>query len=309
MIYTVTLNPAVDKTVMIPDFRPGGVNRIRQMRVDAGGKGINVSKCLQSLGHASVVCGIFGGSSGESLLAMLRRQGLEVLPVFVTGENRTNLKIVDTQSHMNTDINEPGPTVDEAILTQLFQTIALRLQPGDTVILSGSLPVGAQPGLYRQWIGEFTRLGVRVILDADGEPMRQGVQAAPYLVKPNDLELSGLVGRALRSEAELIEAGRDLMRIGVREVLISRGGDGALYLTQEGGFRGDALKVPVLSTVGAGDSTVAAMAYGFEKGMTAPDRLRLAIAMGAASVTCSGTQAPQAELVWELYQKAYIQEV
>lgn len=309
MIYTVTLNPAVDKTVTIPDFRPGEVNRIRQMRVDAGGKGINVSKCLQSLGQSSVVCGIFGGSSGENLLAMLRRQGLEVLPVFVTGENRTNLKIVDTQNHTNTDINEPGPTVDEAVLAQLFQTMALRLKSGDTVILSGSLPVGAQPELYRKWIEEFVCLGVRVILDADGEPMRQGVQAAPYLVKPNDLELSGLVGRELRSEAELIEAGRHLMRIGVQEVLISRGGDGALYLTQEGCFRSDALKVPVLSTVGAGDSTVAAMAYGFEKGMTAPDRLRLAVAMGAASVTCSGTQAPGAELVWELFQKAYIQEV
>ena len=309
LVYTVTLNPAVDKTVVIPNFEAGSVNRIQDMRIDAGGKGINVSKCIQSLGGTSVVCAILGGSSGRKILSMVENMGLDVLPVMVSGETRTNLKIVDVTKHENTDINEPGPEVTKEIFDELRQEIAKRIAPDDVVILSGSLPKGADAGLYREWCEYFRNLGVKVLLDADGEPMRQGIQAIPYLVKPNDMELSRLVGRELTTEDDLIAAGKQLQSSGIQEVLISRGEKGALYLTQEGIYRADGVKVSVLSTVGAGDSMVAAAAFGFEKGMGAPDRLRLAIAMGSASVTCSGTQAPTAELVWDLFEKVKVQEV
>ena len=309
MVYTVTLNPAVDKTVTIPAFTSGAVNRIQDMRIDAGGKGINVSKCLQSLGADSVVCTILGGNSGEKILSLVKDQGLDVLTVSVSGETRTNLKIVDTQQHENTDINEPGPVVSEEAFAELRYRISGRIANGDVVVLSGSLPKGAQAEIYREWIHHFSGLGARVILDADGEPMRQGVKAKPYLVKPNDLELSRLTGCELTCEDAIIAAGKQLMEEGIREVLISRGDKGAVYLTGEGIYRADGLKVSVLSTVGAGDSMVAAMAYGNEKNMSAPDRLRLAIAMGSASVTCSGTQAPTAELVWELYEKVCVHKI
>lgn len=306
MIYTVTLNPAVDKTVTIPNFSSGAVNRIQKIRIDAGGKGINVSKCLQSLGLDSRVCAILGGNSGNQILSMVKEMGMTVLAVAVDGETRTNLKIVDTERHENTDINEPGPVVGEAILLELRDRIARDITVGDIVILSGSLPKGVQPSLYGDWTRYFASLGVTVILDADGEQMRLGVQAKPYLIKPNDLELSRLVGRTLETEEDLILAGKALQDSGIREVLISRGEKGALYLAADGIYRAEGLTVPVLSTVGAGDSMVAAVAYGLEKGLTAPERLRLAVAMGSASVTCSGTQAPDAKLVWELYEKVSI---
>lgn len=309
MVYTITLNPAVDKTVVIPNFASGTVNRIQNMRIDAGGKGINVSKCLQSMSVDSVVCTILGGSSGKKILSLVTEQGLNVLSVSVAGETRTNLKIVDTQQHENTDINEPGPLVPDEVIYRLQQIIAERITTGDVVIMSGSLPKGVQAELYRVWTDYFNGLGARVILDADGEQMRQGVKAKPYLVKPNDLELSRLIGRVLTGEDELVAAGKQLLDEGVQEVLISRGDKGAIYLAREGAYKADGVKVPVLSTVGAGDSMVAAMAYGYEKKMSAPDRLRLAIAIGSASVTCSGTQAPAAELVWELFDQVYIQEV
>ena len=124
MIYTVTLNPAVDKTVMIPTFTAGAVNRIQQLRIDPGGKGINVSKCLQSLGMDSIVCALLGGSSGNQILTMVQEQGMTVLSVSVDGETRTNLKIVDTEKHENTDINEPGPAVTEQTVLKLRQKIA-----------------------------------------------------------------------------------------------------------------------------------------------------------------------------------------
>lgn len=309
MIYTVTLNPAIDKTVVISGFEAGSVNRIQNMRIDAGGKGINVSKCLQSLGRTSVVCALLGGSSGQKILSMIEEMDLAVLPVAISGETRTNLKIVDPQKQENTDINEPGPEVTEAVLDSLRQKITQRIHPGDVVIFSGSLPKGADADLYRQWGEHFCNMGAKVLLDADAEPMRRGVQAMPYLVKPNDLELSRLVGRELVTEDDLIAAGKQLQGTGIQEVLISRGEKGALYLAQEGVYRADGVKVSVLSTVGAGDSMVAAMAYGFETKMNIPDRLRLAIAMGSASVTCSGTQAPAAELVWELFDKVQVQKI
>lgn len=306
MIYTVTLNPAVDKTVMIPNFTSGAVNRIQKIRIDAGGKGINVSKCLQSLGLDSTVCAILGGNSGNRILSMVNEMGLTVLAVTVDGETRTNLKIVDTERHENTDINEPGPAVGEDTLLELRERIAQGITAGDILILSGSLPKGVQPSLYGEWIRYFAALGVTVILDADGEPMRLGVQAKPGLIKPNDLELSRLVGKPLETEEDLILAGKALQASGIREVLISRGEKGALYLAEDGIYRAEGLTVPVLSTVGAGDSMVAAVACGLEKGMPASDRLRLAVAMGSASVTCSGTQAPEADLVWELYEKVSV---
>lgn len=219
---------------------------------------------------------------------------------------RVNKAIADKT---NTDINEPGPEVGEETFKNLRDAIAKRINPGDIVIMSGSLPKGAQTSLYREWVDFFNVLGAKVVLDADGEPMRQGVLAKPYLMKPNDLDLSGLVGRALSGDEQLIAAGKQLVESGVQEVLISRGDKGAIYLAQEGIYKADGLKVPVLSTVGAGDYMVAAMANGFEKKMPAQDRLRLAVAMGSASVMCSGTQAPEGNLVWKLFEQVDVREV
>lgn len=309
MIYTVTLNPAVDKTVTIPSFNAGEVNRIREMRVDAGGKGINVSKCLHNLGISSVVCALLGGNSGDMIRSMIENEGLSVISAEVSGETRTNLKIVDAVKKENTDINEPGPSVETEIFSKLRDEIAGKTVSGDLLVLAGSLPKGADDGIYREWAQYFGARGVKVILDADGEPMRYAIQALPYLIKPNDAELSRLVGRELATEEDLINAGKQLQDLGIAEVLISRGEKGALYLVKEGIYRADGIKTEVLSTVGAGDSMVAAMAYGYEKNLNVTDRLKLAIAMGSASVTCSGTQAPSAELVWNMFDKVTVSKV
>lgn len=309
MIYTVTLNPAIDKTVVIPNFSAGNVNRIQSLRTDAGGKGINVSKCLNSLGAKSISGALLGGSTGEQILSAMTQMGLNPLHVAVSGQTRTNLKIIDPERGENTDINEPGPEVSEASVLELRNRIGDKIRPGDIVILSGSLPKGAVPSLYREWTDFFNALGATVFLDADGEPMRQGILASPYLVKPNDLELSRIAGRELTGQEALIEAGEVLRKTGIREVVISLGAEGAIFLSADGRYKASSLHVPVLSTVGAGDSMVAAMAYGLEKGLPREKQIRLAVAMGAASVMCDGSQAPDAELVWQLAEKVEIQEV
>lgn len=309
MIYTVTLNPAIDKTVVIENFRAGSVNRVGSVREDPGGKGINVSKCLKNLGAESVAAMILAGEAGDQLEAMLRGLEIPVLQVRAEGRSRTNLKIIDPAKKENTDINEPGPVVSAALLEKLKTKLGERIQPGDIVILSGSLPAGVDQGLYGTWTAHFRALGACVYLDADGEPMHKGLAAVPYMIKPNNDELAALLGRSVLSVEEMIAESQRLLGTGIREIVISLGGDGALFVSEEGCFHAEGLKVPVKSTVGAGDSVVAAMAYGQERNLSREEKSKLAVAMGSASVMQSGTQPPEKELVWELAQQVKIRKL
>ena len=306
MIYTVTLNPAVDKTVVIEDFCAGSVNRVVSVREDAGGKGINVSKCLKNLGADTVAAMILAGETGKRLSTMLKQLDIPMLCVAAEGENRTNLKIIDPVKGENTDINEPGPLIHSAMLDQLKNKLGSCVGKGDIVILSGSLPKGVDRGLYAEWIRYFRTLGACVYLDADGEPMQKGITALPYMIKPNDHELAMLVGEGELSREDMLLEGRKLLERGVEEIVISLGGDGALFVSKDGCYHAPALPVEVKSTVGAGDSVVAAMAYGQAMNLSREEKIRLAVAMGAASVMQSGTQPPEASLVWELASRVRI---
>lgn len=304
MICTVTLNPALDKTVEIPDLTIDSVNRITTMRTDPGGKGINVSKVISKLGGRSVAMGILGGDTGNAIRSALESMGLETCFRFVEGETRTNLKIIDPVNHTNTDINEPGVTVSEEILNDFLNQVTGKLTAGDIVVLSGSLPKGSPKDTYYTWVKACRKAGARVILDADGELLAEGLKASPYLVKPNNHELSGLVGRTLEKPEELEKAARDLMeKYGIVKVVVSMGGEGALYVTGEETVYAQGLKVPVGSTVGAGDSVVAALAVAEESGMGLDETVRLSTATGAANVMCSGTQAAEYEVIQGLLPK------
>ena len=309
MIYTVTLNPAIDKTVVIENFRAGGVNRVASVREDAGGKGINVSKCLKNLGEKSVAAMILAGDTGAKLERMLGELGIPVLSVWTEGENRTNLKVIDPVNKANTDINEPGPVVSAALLEQFKEKLGSRIRPEDVVILSGSLPAGVDRGLYGEWTAYFRSLGACVYLDADGEPMEKGMKAIPYMIKPNNDELAALLGKEKLSIEEMVFEGKRLHDTGIEEIVISLGGDGALFVSKDGCYRAEGLKVEVKSTVGAGDSVVAAMAYAQVKNLSRREKISLAVAIGAASVMQSGTQPPEAELVWELAKQVRFEKL
>ena len=308
MIYTVTLNPAIDKTVVIENFSAGMVNRVTSVREDAGGKGINVSKCLKKLGQDSVAAMILAGDTGRRLEKMLGVLEIPVLPVWAAGENRTNLKIIDSVKKKNTDINEPGPVVTQELLQNLREALREQVNQGDILVLSGSLPAGVDRSLYEQWTAYFREKGVCVYLDADGEPMRSGMRSLPYLIKPNNDELAALVEKPALSQEEMIAEGKRLLGTGIAEIVISLGGDGALFISADGCWKAEGLDVPVKSTVGAGDSVVAAMAFGQVRNLPRETKIKLAVAMGAASVMQSGTQPPEAQLVWELAQQVKIKK-
>lgn len=309
MIYTVTLNPALDKTVEIPGMALDTVNRVTSMRTDPGGKGINVSKVIAKLGGESCAVGILGGESGRTLLAALEREGLRTHFRFVEGQTRTNLKIIDRALHTNTDINEPGLTVSPTDLDALLRDLLGMVREGDIVVLAGSLPQGAPQDTYRVWTAACREKGARVCLDADGVLLAEGLKAAPYLIKPNEDELSRLVGHRLTDTDELIVEGRRLLKGGVTRVVISLGERGALYLRGNEVLYAEGLSVPVGSTVGAGDSVVAALAYADSLGMSDEDAVRLSTATGAANVMCSGTQPAEREAVEKLLPQVKIRRI
>jgi len=307
MIYTITLNPALDKTVEIPSLTIDSVNRITSMRTDPGGKGINVSKVISKLGGKSIATGILGGDTGRSILSAVEAMGIETAFLFAEGETRTNMKIVDPVQHTNTDINEPGIEVSESIPEQLLCNMLSKLTSEDIVVLSGSIPKGCPKTVYRDWINACSQKGARVILDADGEQFSAGLEAGPYLIKPNHHELSALLGRDLSTPAELGCAAHELRKqYGIQKIVVSMGGAGALYVSADEMIHAEGIRVPVGSTVGAGDSVVAALAIAEEKGMTLEEAARLSTATGAANVMCSGSQAAEYEVIEELLSKVVL---
>lgn len=292
MIHTLTLNPALDKTVVIPQFRTDTVNRIASVRLDPGGKGINVSKVLRKMGGASRATALLGGSTGQMIREMLQQQSVDIDCVDVPGQTRTNLKIIDPVLKTNTDINEPGLALTAEESKRVFTHFTGQLHPGDIVVLAGSVPAGVPETVYAEYITACRKAGAKAFLDADGALFAAGVQAKPYLIKPNRDELSRFVGHPLQSLQEIKEAAAHLLDSGIRKVVVSLGAEGALYMTDNVCLYAPALSVPVGSTVGAGDSVVAALALAEEEqGMSDKETLRLAVATGAANVMCSGTQA------------------
>jgi 1-phosphofructokinase len=210
---------------------------------------------------------------------------------------------VDPVNHTNTDINEPGFTITEEILDTLLHRLTRELKPGDIVVLSGSLPKGAPGNTYQKWITRCKEAGAKVFLDADGAPLVEGLKAKPFLVKPNNDELSRLVGRELSSTEDLVSAAKALLVEGIEKVVVSMGAEGALYITREETIFAEGLKVSVGSTVGAGDSVVAALAVAEDRGLSLEDAVVLSTATGAANVMCSGTQAAERSIIDSLMPK------
>ena len=293
MIVTVTLTPALDKTVVLPDFELDRVNRIERLRLDPGGKGINVSKVLKFLGADSLATGLLGGDTGRYIDACLQDMGIRSRFVWQESPTRTNLKVIDPVRRTNTDINEPGAPADERQLREVFDIICEAAQPDDLVVLAGKAPPGAPDTIFADWIEALNEKGLTACLDADGALLQHAVRAKPALIKPNDQELARLTGRALGSLEELARTAKELCDGGIGFVTVSLGGDGALFVLKDQALYAKGLSVPVQSTVGAGDSMMAALVYGIEKGLPMEDMCALSVAVSAASVMTPGTQTPE----------------
>ena len=309
MIFTVTLNPALDKTAQAPNFKLDAVTRITELRQDPGGKGINVSKVIKQLGGESVAWAVLGGNTGRGIKASLEDMGINCRAFEVEGETRTNLKVVDPVDDTHTDINEPGPVVTDAMLDDMLAQLVAEISEGDIVVLAGSIARGASDDTYEKWVKACREAGAKVFLDADGDKLVAGIKGNPFLIKPNEIELGNMLGRTLDTDEKVADAARELIAQGLDNVVVSMGGAGAMFVSADRVVKGGSVKVPVGSTVGAGDSVVAALAFAEEKGMSLEDKVKLSMATGAANVMQSGTQAAPRDLVDSLIEKVTVTEM
>lgn len=293
MIATLTLNPAVDKTVVVPNFAIAKTNRASVERLDPGGKGNNVAKALRQLGCDVVALGFAAGLNGRFLRYALDDLGVVHDFIDVPGETRVNLKIEDPALGTETELNEPGFLVSPEHLAQMGAVLAKYAARAEFVVLAGSLPPGAGPETYAKLIRIAAGQGARTILDASGEALRLGITARPDLVKLNRAEAEELIGNA----SDLAAALASVQAMGAARVVITLGAEGAVAACGERRYRARAPRVEARCTVGAGDAMSAAFAFSLARGMEFADALRLATAAGAAAAASPGSSvASRAEI-------------
>ena len=284
MIITVTVNPAVDKTLAVSNFSTGTLNRIESITAEAGGKGVNVAKALTSLGASCVAMGFLGGDSGDFIERALADLGVLCDFVRVESPTRTNIKVQDVLTGITTELNEAGASVSGSALEALEKQLFDRAKPGDIVVLSGSIPPRMSPDIYGRWIEKLRARAVDVILDADGEAFRRGALAGPTAVKPNLRELETWSRRPIHLTKEVCVEARRLLEYEITRVLVSMGDRGAILVGSDGIYHSPCLPVRVGGTVGAGDAMTAALAVSLQRGASPENTLRLATAAATATV-------------------------
>ncbi|MDF2615143.1 MAG: 1-phosphofructokinase [Clostridia bacterium] len=306
MIYTVTLNPAVDKTIKLKNLVVDHVNRAEEVREDAGGKGINVSKMIKNLMGESEALGLCAGKTGEFIQHQLDEMGIKHHFIQGEGQTRTNIKIVDDLNKTYTDINETGAPVSKETMQALEELIFSKLTQDDFLVLAGSVPANVSKDIYKNWIQRANEIGAKVILDADGQLLEQGLEAGPYLIKPNIHELETLYNKEIKTIEEAIMLAKDLFKNKIEVIVISRGEHGCVVVTKDETLMIEGLKVPVKSTVGAGDSMVAALAYALNNKDSLKEAITLGVAASAASVMQEGTIMGEWDTIQSLKEKVNV---
>ncbi|WP_116213370.1 1-phosphofructokinase family hexose kinase [Streptomyces olivoreticuli] len=284
MILTVTLNTALDLTYRVPRLDPHTSHRVTGVTERAGGKGLNVARVLAALGHRTVVTGFVGGATGEAVRRLLAGSAhatgnLTDALVPVLGPTRRTVAVVDDSTGDATQLNEPGPDIAPEEWAAFTDSYARLLRDAAAVALCGSLPPGVPVGAYAHLVRQARALGVPVLLDTGGEPLRRGIAARPDLVKPNADELAALTG-----STEPLRAALDARRRGAHAVAASLGADGMLAVTPTGTWRATPPCRLTGNPTGAGDSAVAALLSGWLENLPWPDRLARAVALSAATV-------------------------
>lgn len=288
MIYTVTLNPALDRTLWVKEIQPDDSNRIEREQRFAGGKGIDVSKVLTSFGVSNKALGFVGGFAGEELEGLLLNQGVACDFIGISGETRTNIVVNDIGRRTQAVFSARGPEIKPFELMRMIHKIE-KLEKPDMVIISGSLPPGVHPEIYRKLAEIVKTSGARVVLDTDGDALRVGIDGFPDVIKPNIHELSRLVSMELKEINEIIHAAQKIHGKGVGIVLVSMGAKGILLISETDRYVASPPDVKVKNTIGAGDSAVAGFVYGLTGGRSLKDALIYAVAAGTATTLRPGT--------------------
>lgn len=300
-VVTITLNPALDLTGSLESFNVGSVNLINQGSLHAAGKGVNVAKVLCDLGAKVTVTGFLGQDNQDLFCKLFKEMGAKDEFIRIHGSTRINVKLVEANSCV-TDINFPGITVTEADITAFETTLTRLALDHEYFVLAGSLPTGVSPNRCAAWIEKLHSLGKKVLFDSSREAFSVGLNAHPWLIKPNDEELSQFVGRKLFTPEACRAAANTLQEKGIENIVVSMGAKGTMWLNQGQWLHARPPQMSVVSTVGAGDTLVAGFCWGHMQNMEKESLITFATALSALAVTQVGVG------VTDIDQLAILQE-
>lgn len=303
MIYTLTLNPAVDRELTVPAMEFDSVLRAVESRIDFGGKGFNVSRLLRGMDEQSIAVGFLGGTAGELLEKGLKSLGIGTDFVWVSEETRTNVSIVTVSHDHYIKVNEKGPLVDEFRQAELLTKIDSLANDGDWWVLAGSLPPGITSDFYARVTRVLNKHGASAILDTSGESLKLGCAEKPYLVKPNTEEIHAITGLPVDSPTEIAAAASEMRRMGAQNVVVSMGKDGALLQTAEASWLTHTPRIQEKNPIGAGDSMVGGLVWALAHEFALKESLGWGVASGAATASLPGTEVGSRSLIEELYSQ------
>ncbi len=312
MILTITLNPSVDQALFVDKLLMGDTNRVLRTETDAGGKGINLSRVAVELGARSKAMGFLGGGLGAYIRGALELQGVVHDFIEIKGETRINFSVEDDSHSPPTTFNQQGPSISAGEWDRLVERVRRPARRCRWVAMGGSLPPEAPSDAFRI-LGDLAKeLGCRVVLDADGEALRLGLEAKPDLIKPNTKEAERLLGQPCRTDQQCLAATvrlREEFLEGKNIALISRGAEGAVMACEEGLFMGKSPAVEVRSTIGSGDSLIGGMLAALEQGQTIVDAFRQGLAAGAATAMTDGCEIARGPQVRQLLSSVKVERV
>lgn len=286
MIYTVTFNPALDYVVFLDGLKLGDINRTTRESIYYGGKGINVSTILNTLGMETTALGFVAGFTGKAIEDGLNAQGMHTDFIHLSeGNSRINVKVKHGDE---TEINGQGPVITQEAIDALFEKLnALREE--DVLVLAGSIPNTLPEDIYERILAALSGKGIRIAVDATKDLLLNVLKYHPFLIKPNNHELGEMFHTVCETREDIEHYARELQKMGARNVLISMAGDGAILITEDGGsIRMGTPKGKVVNSVGAGDSMVAGFLAGYLKNGNYEEALKTGTAAGSATAFSEG---------------------
>jgi 1-phosphofructokinase len=303
-ITTITLNPAIDQTVSIPNFQVGQVNRVAGTQSDPGGKGVNVASFLSDFGMPVSVTGFLGDENPTLFERLFAQKGIKDRFVRIPGSTRTGIKIIDEINRQTTDVNFPGLTPRQQDIEALFRVVDELAEACDWFVLSGSIPAGVPLDIYQRLVVRIKSAGKSVALDTSGEGLRQALSVKPDLVKPNVYELGEVLQRSLNSPELIRQAAVELSQQGIQTVVISMGEQGAVFVQSGEAVIAQPPRVPVKSTVGAGDAMISGTVAGLIQGISLSECARLATAFSISAISRVGAGLPSPDTI-----RSYMKQV
>jgi 6-phosphofructokinase 2 len=303
-IHTLTLNPTIDTSTSVGSVVPDNKLRCSSPRHEAGGGGINVSRVLTRLDTGSRAIYTAGGENGKRLTRLLREEGIEIVPVSISGMTRENFMVYEESSGQQFRFGMPGPEMVQEESEHLLKELPSLMSEANYLVASGSLPPGVPESYYAEVASIASNSGVRFVVDTSGAALRAAVKAGVYLLKPNMRELQELTGQIIENESQQLNAAEKILSEGKCEILVlSLGAQGVLLFTEGHKERLRAPSVPVKSRVGAGDSMVAGMVKMLSEGSSVKEAVLFGIAAGSAATMTPGTELCRKEDVCRLYDQ------